>query len=465
MKVVEKYDDLRNKHPEFVYNSFSYLVQPHALELQFEFILKPGLYFRPVLTFHGWKGTVAYAKELEVYFFHIGLVEMLSYWKAACSPLITVNAGKLSDAQIEWWKDLILHGLGEFYYRNEIDCTASSLVTVRASENSPQFQCDAACVSQGNLILVGGGKDSSLTVELLSEKGRANVFALNPTRASLQSAALVGFKNPLVANRVIDKKLLELNKAGYLNGHTPFSAYLAFVGSLAGRIHGYSEIITSNERSADEQNVVYKGVPINHQYSKSFRFENLFREYAKNFLSLGTHYWSFLRPLHDLQISALFALRSRQLPNFRSCNVNQRKDSWCGNCAKCAFVYLSLFPFVETEGLKVLFGADLFQNDAILEFVRELVGLTSAKPFECVGSIKESQAALCLSYLKMVREGRTIPPKLTDLYKLLPESSNKDWIRELLSDWNSKHFLPPKECDVLQETLATLNFNLHSSCP
>ena len=53
--------------------------------------------------------------------FHLGLAEMPSYWKAACSPEIIIEAGYLDKAQINWWRDLFLKGMGQFFYENKID--------------------------------------------------------------------------------------------------------------------------------------------------------------------------------------------------------------------------------------------------------------------------------------------------------------------------------------------------------
>ena len=67
--------------------------------------------------------------------------------------------------------------------------------------------------------------------------------------------------------------MLQLNKEGFLNGHTPFSALVAFSSVIAARMAGLSYIALSNESSANESTV--QGSTVNHQYSKSFKFTDI----------------------------------------------------------------------------------------------------------------------------------------------------------------------------------------------
>ena len=49
------------------------------------------------------------------------MIEALSYWKVTCSPEIKIRVGKLDKNQVKWWKDLIINGMGQFFYENKID--------------------------------------------------------------------------------------------------------------------------------------------------------------------------------------------------------------------------------------------------------------------------------------------------------------------------------------------------------
>jgi len=120
-----------------------------------------------------------------------------------------------------------------------------------------------------DLVLVSGGKDSVVTLELLREAGRAfDCLLLNPTPAALAIAKQAGCERPIIVRRTIDPRLLELNAQGYLNGHTPFSALLAFLGATVAALGGYSRVIVSNERSAEESGVKYLGHPIKQPNSR-----------------------------------------------------------------------------------------------------------------------------------------------------------------------------------------------------
>ena len=65
--------------------------------------------------------------------------------------------------------------------------------------------------------------------------------------------------------------MLQLNSEGYINGHTPFSAIVAFSSVLTAALNGQKYITLSNENSANESTV--KDSKVNHQYSKSYEFE------------------------------------------------------------------------------------------------------------------------------------------------------------------------------------------------
>ena len=322
----------------------------------------------------------------------------------------------MTESQIKWWKDLFINGLSEFFYRNKIDSQSSDLLEIKAaSAENPPAPVSLSGLPQSKLILVGGGKDSVVTLELfkhhqigIGEHSTA-AFCLNPIPASRESLRIAEYSKVLTAERRIDPALLDLNQKGYLNGHTPFSACLAFLGALTAAANGYQEIIASNESSASEPNLVSNGIEINHQYSKSIHFEQAFRKYCSQWLSPDINYYSMLRPLSELQICSIFAKHSQHFSTFRSCNRNQQKNSWCGRCSKCAFVALCLAPFLSETELESIFKAKIFTHKEILNELRALLGLTGEKPFECVGSREESQAAFAMLIEKIQREQSQLP--------------------------------------------------------
>jgi hypothetical protein len=439
-------DELRRRHPRLVYDSYEYTAGPAGLQARFRLHLEPDVEFTPTLGIPVDLSRAALDDAaLDLLVFHLGLVETISYWKASCPPELLVRAGRLDDAQVAWWRDLFLHGLGQFFYENRVDVRRPDLLAI-ASEGPVHRPFRLARPPAGDVVLAGGGKDSAVALELVAGLGGpATAVVLNPIRAAVDSARIAGHENPMVVRRTIDPALLSLNARGYLNGHTPFSAYLAFLGVLTAALLGHRAAVVANEAGAGEENVTYLGLPVNHQYSKSLRFERAFREYCATRLTPDVEYFSLVRPLHDLQVAALFATEPAHHRSFRSCNVGQKTDSWCGTCPKCAYVYLSLFPFLPGEAMREIFGRDLFEVPAIQDHVRALVGLVGHKPFECVGTREESVMAAALGIRRARRDGRPVPGLLRRLDEELRLSAAGAvdgavaWFR---GAWSGDHFVP-----------------------
>jgi len=94
--------------------------------------------------------------------------------------------------------------------------------------------------------------------------------------------------------------------------------------------------------------------------------------------------------------------------------IGAKQTRWCGNCPKCLFVYLTLYPFLFKKELMKIFGKDIFENRKLLPIMKTLLGQGKPKPFECVGTKKESQLAFKLSLKKVKKEGK-IPYLLTKI--------------------------------------------------
>ena len=254
------------------------------------------------------------------------------------------------------------------------------------------------------MIPVGGGKDSSVTIELLKDKADIYCYIINSrgaTNATVEVAQLT--KRTIYAKRTLDKNMLELNKKGYLNGHTPFSAIVAFSSIIAAYLNGLKFIALSNESSANESTI--KDSYINHQYSKSYEFEKDFRYYESTFINSGVYYFSFLRPINELQIAMLFSRFKKYHPIFKSCNVGSKQDIWCCHCSKCLFVYIILAPFLTIKELNGIFNKRLLEDETLLNDFEKLCGIIEEKPFECVGSRDEVNASINEIINKYEKEG------------------------------------------------------------
>ena len=399
--------------------------------MAFDFSLDNRYHFRPMLEiparpFFDWDELPE--AQLQSLAFQIGMTELVSYWKIACPKRVVVKPFSLTESQIAFWKKLYYNGLGEFLYLNGITVSETELMQIESVGSQP-FAKTGLPLEERTLVPVGGGKDSVVTLECLRREMPVIPLIVNPRGATLNCVKTAGYgeNDFIVINRTLDPTMLKLNAEGYLNGHTPFSALLAFISVLAAFGSKSKYIALSNENSANESTV--PGTHINHQYSKSIEFERDFRNYVAVNLNDNVQYFSFLRPLSELQIAKLFAQCEAYHPVFRSCNVGSKTDSWCGHCPKCLFTWIILSPFLSRDKLTAIFGKDLMTDESLLPIFEELNGTAMVKPFECVGTVEEVRA--CIEAVE----------------------GNRKQVNEILSRFNDEHFLPKCFEQILKSQL------------
>ena len=407
------FEKLRLDNPVFVYKSYAIEETEDFVNISYKFSFPNLADFSPSWNFPKDKNfSVKNDSVFERLAFSLGMAEAVSYWKACCSPEFHVECGELDNNQINWWKKLYFLGLGEFFYVNNINTDIDSFMNIVSSGKFICSDIPERKALNGCLVPVGGGKDSALTLETLKNADmNCKCYAINKRNSITATVTTAGLsENDLItAKRNFDRSLVEFNKKGYLNGHTPFSAIVAFSAEITAYINRLKYIVLSNEDSANESTVA--GENVNHQYSKSFEFERDFHEYEQEYLQTGIYYFSFLRPLSEFQIAKMFVSHGKYLPIFRSCNLGSKvsPDIWCGDCPKCLFVNLILSPFVPLDELKDIFGKDMLNDVKMLGYFTELVGKSSHKPFECVGSIDEVNLAVSLAIRKLEEKGQNLP--------------------------------------------------------
>ncbi len=413
----KKYKQLSTEYKYFIFDGYSVIDNSDKVRIVYNFNLGDKYFFNPSLEFH--KRAYPYpfytAQELETFAFNIGMIELISYWKAACPPKIIIKPFRLNSAQVEWWKKVYYNGLGEFFYMNKIPARIDDFVEI-ISESDKELKFSSNSTDKRQVIVpVGGGKDSIVTLELLKSHYKIIPLILNPRRASIETTRVAGFSKDAVfeIDRTIDPLLLQLNDRGFLNGHTPFSALLAFVSLMAAFISGSKYIALSNESSANEPTHPVSGV--NHQYSKSYEFEKDFREYTEANITRSISYFSFLRPVNELSIASIFSGFPHYFDVFKSCNVGSKTDAWCGTCPKCLFTYIILSPFLKREVLIDIFGKDLLNDPSLSDYFNELIGMSQNKPFECVGTIDEVNVALS----QTIKKNKEPYPYLLAYYETL----------------------------------------------
>lgn len=452
MSNQTKYDSFRQTFPEFVYESYQYDVQPDGLHIVFTFCIGDNITFtptavipnRPFLQFDQPK------QVLDSLVFNIGMIELISYWKCICPPTVVVRCGTLTPKQKAFWKKIYFNGLGEFFYINGITANIDDFLEILCTQECEEpARVEFPTLSSTNtLVPIGGGKDSVVTLELLQQQSTRPIpLIMNPRGATIGCIEAAGYSmdDVLVIKRTIHPRLLQLNAEGYLNGHTPFSAMLAFYTLLAGHLCGIPNVALSNESSANESTVV--GTNVNHQYSKSLEFENDFREYVHDNLSSQFNYYSYLRPLSELQIAMLFSQNTKYFDVFRSCNVGSKQDIWCGHCPKCLFAYIILSPFIEPRRLDEIFGKNMLDDINLQQYFDELTGVAETKPFECVGTISEVHSALSLTISRWYNGQR--PALLANYTATEPTTS----LTTLFTD----HNLSSQQIAQLEKAIASAN--------
>ena len=437
-----KFEELREKYPNFVYEKYEIEETDEKYILTFYFSITGLTEFKPVVRLP--KSNKILNKELFEYLvFHIGLIELVSYFKCTCSPNVEIKAGYINEEQVAWFKKLYYYGLGEFMYVNDINCKLEELMNITVTSDR-KFNYSIEESGVGNIIAVGGGKDSVVSLNLL--EGLDNTcFMINPKVPGIESIKTAGYDNLYGIERVIDKNLLELNKQGFLNGHTPFSAAVAFISYLAAYINGRRYIVLSNEGSANEPTVL--GTKINHQYSKTYEFESDFNAYTKKFFNIDIKYFSLLRCLSEFQIAMLFSQYKKYHHVFKSCNVGSKSIPWvwCCNCAKCLFVYIILSPFLSKEEMVSIFGEDMYENESLLDIFIELCGYSEKKPFECVGTYSEVRYAVSL-----VINNKEDLPYLLQYYK---DNYPLELEHDFKNDFNNENNIPSEFLNLVKQEL------------
>lgn len=323
----------------------------------------------------------------------------ISYYKATLAPKMTRPGKPFSPAEQRFYQNLYENGLGEFSARNNI--AAWDYIRFPA-DTQAEFK-PAACpagLPRCSAVAVGGGKDSLVSIECLRAAGEPMVlFAVNAKKPILECAEKSGLKL-ITVTRTLDAKLFALNEAGALNGHIPITAIVSLIALAGAFVHGYDRVILSNERSANEGNMVFAGRTVNHQFSKTLAFETMLGDFVRDHIAPDLQYVSLLRPLSEFHIARLFARHDRYDDVFTSCNrafvlrPQGKPVHWCCDCPKCRFAFLILATAMGPERLTCIFGKNLLDDPAQTPGYEELAGLTGHKPWECVGEIAESSAAL-----------------------------------------------------------------------
>jgi len=381
----------------FIFEGYRYQPASSTLSFYYRFSDGPRFEEKLIFDFRSVPLSTAASSVLDRIFRLIFLLSGVSYYKAFIPKLLTCETFALDEATIGFLRKFYEKGLGEFAFRNGFSLHNHFYFETRSAtlEEPIAIECP-----RRTCVPVGGGKDSVVTIECLKRSGQPLVlFSLGD--AEPISACITVANLPFIrVERQLDHSLFKLNEAGALNGHVPITGILSAIALACAVMYGCDAVAMSNEHSASAPNLMDNGVEINHQYSKSLEFEDDFAEYIARYISPSLNYFSFLRPLSEIEIARRFSKHSAYFGRFRSCNTAFKQSRaargrrWCCNCPKCRFVFLALAPFVAKSDLIGIFGDNLLDDPAQGEGFAELCGVREHKPFECVGETSESAAVM-----------------------------------------------------------------------
>ena len=321
----------------------------------------------------------------------------ISYYKAFLPDSVILEDFDLTADEARFFEKFYITGLGEFAVRNNVDFFSKVKFPYKDGIVREQSSIE---FSPSALVPIGGGKDSSLAIELLKEIDfSATTIACGEPKPIKQVMERTGCP-AIIIKRQIDPELIRLSNEGkVLNGHVPITGILAFMLWAAAILYDKKYVIMACERSANQENTEYLGVKINHQYSKSYDFEKDFYALTQKFTP-EFRYFSLLRPISEIHIAKLFADKCKDYFDvFTSCNKafkldeNKRLSHWCGECDKCRFVFLVLAMFMDKQKLIDVLGGNPLDDENQIKGYEELLGLSGHKPFECVGTYEECNYA------------------------------------------------------------------------
>ena len=357
------------------------------------------------------------------------LIAGVSYYKAAVPQDLRIDDYDIDADTAALLETIYLNGLGEFAYRNGLNLhgkiafpvgtpvggpSGSSTdvivpsgkgIGAEAPPTAPSANAVALGLREHALVAIGGGKDSLVSIEALRGIGvEQTVTWIGGSQLIKACAERTGLPT-LNIGRQLAPELFEYNRQGAWNGHIPVTAINSAILVFAAVLLDADQVVFSNERSASYGSMIMfddgRGTgEVNHQWSKSWAFEQTFGDYVQNHIAADLKYYSLLRPLSELAVARQFAKTDRYDAHFSSCNRNfhilgeRPVNRWCGVCPKCHFVFLALAPFMSKPRLVGIFGRNLLDDTSQIGGYDALLEYQNHKPFECVGEGKESRAAM-----------------------------------------------------------------------
>ena len=335
---------------------------------------------------------VSERKEIYPHIFIVGMGQLSTLIKKYNPNKVVISCKRISEVDFIFWKKTYEKGLAEFFYINDLKHTVN-LINRPKNDIRPNTISKIQLKNEA-LLPNGGGKDSCVSCEILKKNN------IKFTWATL--GATTYRTNVIRASNVSSH--INMGASEYSNvpstyttyrGHIPYTLYTSSFMVLLSGLTKMKYIVYSNEKSSNYPNLEHcddtgKCMMINHQYTKSFEFEEGFHKLLKRTVHPDLEYFSLLKPLYEIQISRIFSNFPQYHHVFVSCNSGR----WCGRCSKCAFIFMSMYPYLGERKMTKIIGNNMLQDKNMLSTYLELTGNKKHKPFECVGTIEENNIAM-----------------------------------------------------------------------
>lgn len=379
----------------------------------------------------------------------------VSYYKIFVSPAI-IHPYEMSESEAAFWNNVWQGGLGEFLFVNHL--SSDRLAKFKAQPGKLIKDSFGQAQPNGKVVMgIGGGKDSIVAGELLKSLGmevNGFVMATGEQLGQTQKVATTMGVPLHVVERTLDPKLLEVQQhPDAFKGHIPISLIFGLVGTVLALSTNATSVVVANEASASIPRITWEDRPVNHQWSKSFGFEQQLQQLVHDEISGSISYFSAIRPLTSIAVAKVFAKLSQYYEVFTSDNFIFRIDPakrpnarWSLESPKSLSSFILLAPWVSEQDMLRIFGRNFLDEASLETLFGESVGHQGHPPLDCVGTVDELVLSLNLafnqgkydsSYLVMkarewgVIRDNTWNDELNDMLQLQPEQAYPPHISDL----------------------------------
>lgn len=137
-----KFKELREKYKYFIYKDYKLDENENEIYLTYTFEIPNLAIFNPSIKIlkKDMKIRNLGTDKIKNMIFHIGLIELISYWKCTCSPNVIIRCGYLNEEQKNWFKKLYYYGLGELFFTNNIKTDIESFMNIECEGSKIEIQ-------------------------------------------------------------------------------------------------------------------------------------------------------------------------------------------------------------------------------------------------------------------------------------------------------------------------------------